>query len=934
MSILQSFFKILLLSSLFVSTQVFASAVPVHDPSVVIVYKDASGNSFPSNDAGATRTKYYYIFGTQLGAAYSLDMINWTSFTPTFSLNGAVSKDYYNIFKSEADYANQLTTNDVSGNLWAPDIIFNPKMNKWCLYFSLSGYDFKSSIILLTSTKIEGPYTKSGVVVYGGFTNSVTSPARTDYAKATGTNTVNSRYLKANGTWNNDYGVSCIDPSVLYDESGKLWLNYGSWSGGIFLLELDENTGLRDYSITYSNTYSGTRLRSDAYLGKHIAGGYYVSGEGPYVEYIKDENGVGYYYLFVSMGFYSPEGGYTMRVFRSATIDGIYKDVTGDEAVFANWVFNYGNNTQYGFPIMQNYKWDWWATGAGEVAQGHNSVLQDEDGKTYLVYHRKFDNATAFHNVEVHQLYFNDKGWPLSSPFETRVNYGKTNKIYTADDIAGLYGVITHNSVDYANLATNKETQMYLNADGTISGSYTGTWTYNYSSAKQYITLTTSAGTFNGVLLEELMNDVSSKTIAFTSMNAANERALWGYKYPNTKTVNTVKYNNKSLVIGSSNYDLVWDAYNQFHSETASGDFEVEYTFKNNTLMAENWHNWAIALVNGSETWYLRADAYSNSTFTGATVGYSYTWNWDTEYKNVFKNKDVKVKITKIGTTINVLAFVGDVLVYRVSSLNSPAGSYKVYLGGEAVNLEVKKVSVATIGSRQLVGRVSDYGTYPAAFNTSLGQTTAVSGDFVLNYNFNNYHSSTSKNNWGNFILRAISTGNPMLLRADAFALDIKGAVTYTYDWNWDNFLKIISDANIDLNISRKSNTITYTFVIKAKDGLVYNYQVINTSAPTGAMSFGFTCEESMVDILSVEKMTTVGGELITGLNQTYVKSFDVYTDGKTVYLNADKNGEVDVFDIMGRKIKTLTYIIGQNNYTDFGLGVFIVDRSKLLIVE
>ena len=53
------------------------------------------------------------------------------------------------------------------------------------------------------------------------------------------------RYAKGSQwgrTWPNN-----IDPCVFYDEQGKLWMSYGSWSGGIFMIELDETTGLRDY---------------------------------------------------------------------------------------------------------------------------------------------------------------------------------------------------------------------------------------------------------------------------------------------------------------------------------------------------------------------------------------------------------------------------------------------------------------------------------------------------------------------------------------------------------------------------------------------------------------------------------------------------------------------------------------------------------------
>lgn len=474
----------LLLTLLIFSITGFSQKVAIHDPSIVVVYKDAVGNSYPENDAGNTRVKYYYLFGTHLGGAYSRDLINWTPFTPSFLLNGNVSSQYYQIFKDEADYAAHYTNSDVRGNLWAPDVIYNKSINKWCMYFSMSGHEFKSSIILLTSDDIEGPYEKAGVVVYGGFTNNENSVGRNDYAAVTGSGTVDGRYLR-NGTWFNDYGVSCIDPAVLYDENGQLWMNYGSWSGGIFLMKLDNNTGLRDFSQNYGNNsvWDGSRLRADPYHGYHIAGGYYVSGEGPYIEYIENEDGQGYYYMFVTMGFFDPNTGYTMRVYRSSTIDGVYRDITGTDAVFANWVFNYGNNMTYGFPIMQNYRWNWWSV--GQTSQGHNSLLQDEDGTDLLVYHTKYDDESYHHNVEVHQLFHPENGWIVASPFEYRKGFGvQEYKEYTAEDIAGIYGVIIHNPVDYENYATNREQVIYLNADGTISGALTGNWVYNHAEGK------------------------------------------------------------------------------------------------------------------------------------------------------------------------------------------------------------------------------------------------------------------------------------------------------------------------------------------------------------------------------------------------------------------------------------------------------------------
>jgi beta-xylosidase len=917
-----------------------AATVAVHDPSVVIVYKDAAGNSYPENDVAGTRTKFYYIFGTQLGAAYSRDMLNWTPFTPTFSVNGSLSTNYYNVFKVNADWSKHTTSENVRGNLWAPDIIYNKAMKKWCLYFSINGDDWLSSIALHTADKIEGPYTYAGTVVYSGMDRQSTGTGNADYQKVTGSSTVANRYLTSAGAWKGEYGSSCIDPNVLYDESGKLWLVYGSWSGGIFVIKLDEQTGLRNYTHNYGFTnfladgavWNGTTLRYDPYMGVHIAGGYYVSGEGAYVKYFKDPNGVGYYYLFVTMGFYSPEGGYTMRVFRSTTLDGEYRDVTGDNAAFSRYIFNYGNNVQYGMPLMQNFKYSWW--NIGQVAQGHNSLLRDEDGSAYLVYHTKYDNGTIHHNVEVHQLFFNERGWPLAAPFEYRKGFGLGTKTYTAEDIAGRYNVIAHKAVDYATLKSNLEQQVYLNADGSITGAYTGTWTYNYSNGRQFITLTTSAGTFQSVLCEQLMDGLSTMTLSFTGMNAANEQCLYGYRTTATATTTTTHYRGSSLLVGDRNYTLAFDAYDKFHNSTVSGDFEVEYTFVNNTLAAENWHNWAVGFRTASETWHMRADAFSNSTFTGSTVGYWYNWDW-AAFKPVFQNKEVRVKVSRIGTTINVFAFVGNQLVYTASAINSPTGNLTVYLGGETCYLDVKKVSVSQLGTRQKVGTANDDGTYPAPFNTQLGPTTSVTGDFELNYHFNNYRNALSTDNWDNYLLRVINGSTTMLLRADAFAMTPFGTLAYTYDWDWANFLAILSGANIELKISRKGTVITYTSVITARNGQKYNYQVVQTQAPTGALSFGFTCEESFLDFFEVEKTSYLGTDVVTSnagqelLNQANVQ---VYAADQVLYIRATEAGQASIVSVDGKSISKVSYTAGMTTVYGLQPGMYVVNGMKVLI--
>ena len=561
------------------------STVAVHDPSVVVAYADAFGNTYA--EAGEGRQKVYFLFGTQLSNAYSYDMESWVTFTPTFYEEGTttVSTDHEKIFKTAAAWSGYTDAATIKGNLWAPDIIYNPDLEKWCLYYSMSGdsSNFRSSVFLMTADNITGPYEFDGFVVFSGFApaDKGSGAGLDDYKAVTGDTDGSElgRYVNSENKWNNNYGVSCIDPAVLYDEAGDLWMFYGSWSGGIFLLKLDNETGLRDTSRTYGSdgqpiydTAETTALREDPYLGIHVAGGWYVSGEGPYVEYID-----GYYYLFLSYGFYSPDGGYNMRVFRAENITGDYVDPDGTWAVYDGYLLNYGSNVSHGLSFMQNYKWSWW-TGPASIAQGHNSVLTD-DGNVYLVYHIKYDDGSVQHNVEVHRLVEGKEGgWYLVAPFQK----SEHDRIVTdaeETDLAGGWSILTHTPIaDYKGYAYNTDQAAVFNADGTLSGAYTGTWTID----GQYITIETDeAGTFEGVLMEQQIEGMESEVVTYT-FTAMNEDGLciWGAKNASDEML-------ANIVLGR--IDLPETALADLSFETAGPwGAQIAYTSSNEAVISNN----------------------------------------------------------------------------------------------------------------------------------------------------------------------------------------------------------------------------------------------------------------------------------------------------------------------------------------------------------
>lgn len=501
--------------------------VSVHDPS--IVYEEA--------------TKRYYIFGTHKASAYTTNLQSWTQANPKWKVgsnNNAANKDAFvtpavkKVMKGgkEVDFPKFNAVNwagrtdagyNVDGNMWAPDVLWNPTMQKWCMYLSINGDAWHSSIVLLTADKITDAWEYQGPVVISGFDNGSHSYKDTDVELVLGT--LSSLPARYNSPWAHTSKPSLpnnIDPCVFFDEEGKLWMAYGSWSGGIFMLELNEENGLRDYDVTYSGA------GGDPYFGKRIAGGYYVSGEGAYIEHIGK-----YYYLFVTYGYLSSDGGYEMRVFRSEKPDGPYVDSQNRSAVFSNYVMNYGKNGDTrGEKLMGSYN-KWGFMTVGECAQGHNSIIAAHDGRTYLVYHTRFNNGTEWFEDRVHQVFLNEKGWLVAAPFEyngeTQTDeQNASQQLYQASEVPGKWQVLVHRyGMDYKNKEEVLPVEVELLADGTITGDLKGKWTL--TDGTTYIQITLGGTTYYGVLTEQQMEPTTIKALCFTA--AANSGVnAWGYK--------------------------------------------------------------------------------------------------------------------------------------------------------------------------------------------------------------------------------------------------------------------------------------------------------------------------------------------------------------------------------------------------------------------
>ena len=511
--------------------------VTVHDPSVVIGYTDGKYTGDRSQRVygkdNGSRQKVYFIFGSHRAFAWSTDMQNWTTFTNNINDDTKCQT----LFKSAFDWAAKGDSSyGWSGNLWAPDVIWNEQMNKWCMYMSINGKSWNSSIVLLTSDSLNGDWENQGTVVYSGFTKSgVHAYTDTDFASVVGSDNADAalvRFKSSDTTWNSRYGAHAIDPCVTYDSDGNLWMSYGSWSGGIWIFKLDPKTGLRDTATKYDYKENET----DPYMGYKLAGGVSRSGEASYIEKIGDK-----YYLFLSYGGLTAKGGYNMRVFSSDAITGPYKDVAGNDARYGTEtsVINknaggdgYGN-TATGERLMSYYNWHY--LDKGRVAQGHNSAVVDTDGKTYLVYHTRFNDGSEGHEVRVHQLFTAGNGGLVATPFEYS---GETlsNTAYAVKEVAGEYTVIYHEpSVNTTALQCCEEKSVKLNKDGSVSGDYTGKW--EQESDKPYVTLTIDNVKYQGVFIKQKVEGTNCETMCFTLVGS-NNITIWGTKgYTNEQKV-------------------------------------------------------------------------------------------------------------------------------------------------------------------------------------------------------------------------------------------------------------------------------------------------------------------------------------------------------------------------------------------------------------
>ena len=239
---------------------------------------------------------------------------------------------------------------------WAPELI--KRGDTWRLYCCASRPGMTQSVIGLAESKDpKGPYTYLGDVIA-----SQHSPAHNH--------------------------TNAIDPCVIADRSGKDWLIYGSFFGGIRILPLKEN-GFRDAFDE----------------GKLIAAGGHKACEGAYCFYDEKRDR---YVLFTSWGDLGVD--YHIRVAYAQDVTGPYIDAQGFDMTDPDPIHVPGDK------LVGGYNFDLPGL-PGVMATGHNSLMQDDTG-LYIVHHARPEGDRRRPFLQVRRLFLNDAGralaWPLT----------------------------------------------------------------------------------------------------------------------------------------------------------------------------------------------------------------------------------------------------------------------------------------------------------------------------------------------------------------------------------------------------------------------------------------------------------------------------------------------------------------------------------------
>jgi arabinan endo-1,5-alpha-L-arabinosidase len=296
----------------------------------------------------------------------SKDLVHWT-------FNGWA---FDSIPNEAVKWVRSNTNRQGATNIWAPYVM--DVNGKYRLYYCVSVFGKNDSYIgLAESNSPKGPWIQKGCVV----------------------------------KTNEKSKMNAIDPTVIEDYStGELWMIYGSYFGGIFALQLNNETGLAQKEGDEGHLVA-------------IRANYHVDNmEAPEAIY---EPKLKKYFLFVSYGPLMTT--YNVRVGVADHPQGPYKDYFGRCLA----------DTINAFPILTApYRFD---NHSGWAGVGHCTVFDDGKGHYFMAHQGRLSPQNMFMDLHVRRIFFTKNGWPVVSPERY---YGDKDEKLTKSQLIGDWEII------------------------------------------------------------------------------------------------------------------------------------------------------------------------------------------------------------------------------------------------------------------------------------------------------------------------------------------------------------------------------------------------------------------------------------------------------------------------------------------------------------
>ena len=281
----------------------------------------------------------YYIFSTGMGISRmsSTDMKSWRLEKPCLD---TLPNWLYNYIPQ------------ASMHIWAPDII--KKNGKWHLFYSCSLFGKNKSVIghAIADELSSDKWTDCGPVVYS---------------------------VPNRDMWN------AIDPNIVEDNEGNMWMVFGSFWNGIMMVRLSDDLSA---PIKPEEWYNVSSRHRTAGLQRTEPGDGAV--EAPFI-FKKN----GWYYLFVSFDYCckGDDSTYKVAVGRSRNVTGPYIDKDGIDMAHGG-----------GTIVLEGDKKVW-------TAVGHCAVYSIDGRDVYISHAYEHGNGTA--HLVVLDVNWTDDEWPI-----------------------------------------------------------------------------------------------------------------------------------------------------------------------------------------------------------------------------------------------------------------------------------------------------------------------------------------------------------------------------------------------------------------------------------------------------------------------------------------------------------------------------------------